>query len=629
MAVEKKLLEGINLIAQGKEEGFNILYSHTYNYVYGRAKFIMKNEEDALDLTQETFIQAYRGIGSLEDANNVYAWLGGIVYRQGMKIYRKKRDVLVNEEAEGIFEEVISEDKDFSPEDASQEKATSEIVMSMIEELPEQQKAAVLAFYYDNMKIDDIARMFECSANTIKSRLSYAKKFLRNKVEEHEKKNRYKLCSLTPAIILLALRSLFTTDAYAMPKETAQLVFNASCGAVGVTPSAIMFSGSAVMQTASTGAQTASAATTAAQAGAATAGAQAGAVATTVATKVGLTLGAKIGIGIVALAVAGGVSTGVILHNKNTENTTPTVQEEVLEESSEMTDTPEVEPEIIVSEENPADSTMPEEVIDGGYVASTYGWEEYIGPYLYRDGVTYPDDGGCLVRIVDVEATSENETDVTFDIEIENVNAYTQVTEALSVENVGMSDGRITFEATSSANNQWYVSLDFMADKSIVMIADVSDPELGTYTLRAEGDPVILTRMASYDYFTTTSKLQEGRYQFAPAGGDAYENGGYVLTISELSDAGDTQYFTMQLDIKSEEGPHIDTLVPDMIIALKGSVATFMGDTAWGNRLYGYFYVVPDGSVHLVFDNYGVNPDMIWIDTYPQYTEEPIVLYMR
>ena len=38
----------------------------------------MHDEADALDLTQETYIQAYRGIGSIEDANNVYAWLGGI-----------------------------------------------------------------------------------------------------------------------------------------------------------------------------------------------------------------------------------------------------------------------------------------------------------------------------------------------------------------------------------------------------------------------------------------------------------------------------------------------------------------------------------------------------------------------
>lgn len=239
MAITKELQDGLQLITQGKEEGFNILYSHTYNYVYKKAKFIMKNEEDALDLTQETYIHAYRSIGSLEDADNLYAWLGGIVYRQGMKILRKKRELLVNEESECIFENVVSEDADFRPEDAAQAKATSEIVMGMIEKLPELQRSAILAFYYDNMKIDDIAKIFECSSNTVKSRLNYAKKFLKSKVEEHEKQNRYKLCSLSPAIILLAFKSLFATEAYTMSKKTAQTVYNASCGTMGLTPSAV------------------------------------------------------------------------------------------------------------------------------------------------------------------------------------------------------------------------------------------------------------------------------------------------------------------------------------------------------------------------------------------------------
>ena len=93
MAAEEELLHGISLMKEGKEEGFNILYSHTYNYVYSRARSVMKTESDAQDLTQETFIQAYKGIASLEDANNVYAWLGGIVFRQGAKLYNKTKEL--------------------------------------------------------------------------------------------------------------------------------------------------------------------------------------------------------------------------------------------------------------------------------------------------------------------------------------------------------------------------------------------------------------------------------------------------------------------------------------------------------------------------------------------------------
>ena len=238
MALEKELLNGINLMREGKEEGFNILYSHTYNFVYGRARMLMKNEEDALDLTQETFIQAYKGIHSLENPETIYAWLGSIAYRQGMKIFRKKQEVLVDEEAEGIFETIVSADKDTQPEENAEAKATSKIIMDLVEELPELQRAAVVAFYYDNMKIDDIAKAFECSSNTIKSRLNYAKKFLKTKVEEHQRQNNYRLCSFSPALLLMALRAMFATEKYTLSAAVAGEVYSAACGAVGLVASA-------------------------------------------------------------------------------------------------------------------------------------------------------------------------------------------------------------------------------------------------------------------------------------------------------------------------------------------------------------------------------------------------------
>ena len=143
----------------------------------------MKDEQDANDLVQDTYIQAYQNINSLQDHQNIFAWLGGIAYRQGMKIYRKKNDVLLDEDCEGFFEQIKSEDISWSPELSAEQKAVGNIVAEIIDELPPLQKAALTAFYYDGMKIDEIAQMYDCSSNTIKSRLNYAKKFVREKVE--------------------------------------------------------------------------------------------------------------------------------------------------------------------------------------------------------------------------------------------------------------------------------------------------------------------------------------------------------------------------------------------------------------------------------------------------------------
>lgn len=313
MAAEKELLQGIALMKEGKEEGFNILYSYTYNFVYARARAATKNETDAQDLTQETFLQAYRGIASLEDDHNVYAWLGGIVFRQGAKLHHKtERESLVDEDQEFIFDNIETKDVDSLPEESAQLKATSDVVMSMIEELPELQRSAIVSFYYDHMKLEEIASIFDCSVNTIKSRLNYAKKFLKERVEEHQLRYNYKLFSFSPAVLLLALRELMDSEKYTMAPESAEKLYRVACDSLGITASALA-TGAAV-GSAATAATTASATVSASAAStAATAAKTVGAIgkfaAYSVAKKVG----------IIALSVsllAGTVTTAVLLSNQ-------------------------------------------------------------------------------------------------------------------------------------------------------------------------------------------------------------------------------------------------------------------------------------------------------------------------
>ena len=98
MAISEQLLDGINTLQIGNSRGFDVIYNETSSYVYARARMIMKDEQDANDLVQDTYIQASQNINSLQDPQNIFAWLGGIAYRQGMKIYRKKNDVLLDED---------------------------------------------------------------------------------------------------------------------------------------------------------------------------------------------------------------------------------------------------------------------------------------------------------------------------------------------------------------------------------------------------------------------------------------------------------------------------------------------------------------------------------------------------
>ena len=256
----------------GEERGFNAVYSATYNRVYFRAKQIMKKEEDAQDLTQIVFVEAYKNIHTLQSAEALYSWLDGIAYNQGMKIFSKRKDVLLTEEAEGLFDTLENNDTDVMPELTAQQKATAEIIRGIIEELPELQRAAVVAYYFDGLKVERIAEMMECSVNTIKSRLNYARKYIKTRVEEKEEKEGYRLHVLGLPVLWYAIKTM--SDRTTLTVEAAQGIYNGACTNVGLKAGAISLSASAAgtgaaaeatagtaTQTAGTATQTAGAAT--------------------------------------------------------------------------------------------------------------------------------------------------------------------------------------------------------------------------------------------------------------------------------------------------------------------------------------------------------------------------------
>lgn len=324
--MEDSLKKAIQQMKNGEETGFNAVYSATYNRVYFRAKQIMKKEEDAQDLTQIVFVEAYKNIHTLQAAEALYSWLDGITYNQGMKIYRKQRDVLLTEEAEGMFEILENNDISSMPELTADQKATAEIVKGIIEELPELQKAAVVAYYFDGLKVERIAELMECSVNTIKSRLNYARKYIKERVEEKEKKEGYRLHVLGLPVLWYAIKTM--SDRTTLTAQAAQTIYNGACTGVGLEATAITAGGAAAATEAVTAAGTAEAAAgaeAAVTAGASAAGAGAKAAALSTTAKALLIAGAVI---VAGAGTAGAIS--VMNHNR-----TETVDGEGIEESVE------------------------------------------------------------------------------------------------------------------------------------------------------------------------------------------------------------------------------------------------------------------------------------------------------
>lgn len=558
VAANDEIINGIKLMREGNQEGFNILYNYTHDYVYKRARFIMKNEDDALDLMQETYTQVYKNISSLENAENIYGWIGGIEYRQGMQIFRSRKEVLATEEAEAIFDDIVSEDMDANPEETAEARATVDIVMSFVEELPELQKAAIIAFYYDNKKIDDIAAEFQCSPNTIKSRLNYAKKFLKDKVESHEKSHGYKLHTVSPVIIIAALKGLFSTKKYAISPEASQALYANVIKASGIT--------------------SATAASTAAASAAAT---STSAVATVAAeaAKVGMGIGAKLAIGAAAVALTAAVTVGVIAIVSDEEETTAPIASTVELLTDEDTDNSAVgenySEEVTTEDTENTTESMTEEV-------GAEGWNLLEGQYV----CAYGGFDKALV-ISNVNAPTYDINDVTFDVEYcgmkgENVviNDRT-VTFTVYHDNGSVSDVELLIWTDYADNNEYGQLIELKGVTTTTsdgMVADMNNitPVIYSKKMAKETDPVM-------HWWT----IDDGEY-VSNTMFEATKPEGYTYSVSIASTQYSTNYSerVVTIEIYDKDGQPVDTLVSEAFSDTGDAYCNF-----WARSTEGYLFV--------------------------------------
>jgi RNA polymerase sigma factor (sigma-70 family) len=188
--MEKQKLVELVTKAQNKDNhAMNELFNSFYNDVYYFALKTVKDEDIACDITQETFVEVINTISNLEAPAAFVTWLKQITYHQCTRYFKKKKDVLVdeNEDETSIFETVQEDRAEFIPDEGLEQDEFKKTVLSIIDELTEEQRSAIMMYYFDELSVNEIAEIQGVSAGTVKSRLNYGRKAIKNSVEEFKK----------------------------------------------------------------------------------------------------------------------------------------------------------------------------------------------------------------------------------------------------------------------------------------------------------------------------------------------------------------------------------------------------------------------------------------------------------
>lgn len=231
---QKKDEELYAVVAKAKEGNPNFytaVYELSFRYLFKIIHDIVKNEYTTEDLLQETYIQIFNKLDTLQEPRAFYVWAGRIATNITLRYVQKNsREVLAagNEEDEAgefIFDRAAADQEMFIPEEIIMDGEKRRLLGLILDGLSAEQKLSIQYYYYEEMSVAEIAEAMNCSTGTVKSRLNYARKTIKEAVIQLEKTQGTKLYSLggLPLFWLLfrdSAAAMFATPAVDAVVET-------------------------------------------------------------------------------------------------------------------------------------------------------------------------------------------------------------------------------------------------------------------------------------------------------------------------------------------------------------------------------------------------------------------------
>ena len=173
---------------QGDRDSFGILVRRHRNRAFSVAYHVVRNREDALDISQEAFARAFTSLPTFKGEASFTTWLHRIVVNLAIdSMRRKQRAGIVTYDDTRVM--AGERDADLTaPEDpatALETKQVQSLLARGIAQLPPAQRAVLVLREIEGMSYEEISRAVGCTLGTVMSRLFYARRKLQQVLKGH------------------------------------------------------------------------------------------------------------------------------------------------------------------------------------------------------------------------------------------------------------------------------------------------------------------------------------------------------------------------------------------------------------------------------------------------------------
>lgn len=187
-AIDEAILDRVR---QGDQAAFNEMVTRYWDRIFARSFQLLKNREDAEEVTQDTFIRAQRGLDSFRGEASFSTWLYQIATNLSHNRYwywwRRKRsssislDMTLGEDCTTTLEEVLPCEGE-SPGEATLTREFVDEVSRCMQTLNERHREILELRIVHNFSYEEIAEALGISVGTVKSRIARARDSLREKL---------------------------------------------------------------------------------------------------------------------------------------------------------------------------------------------------------------------------------------------------------------------------------------------------------------------------------------------------------------------------------------------------------------------------------------------------------------
>ena len=173
---------------RGDKEAFRELVERYQRRITSVALGMVQNRDDAMELSQETFVKAFENLEKFKGESSFYTWLYRIVVNLAIDARRRDRRrpmVILEDRGTGdVMDLLPTDERRADPYEQTKSREIGQRVNEAIDELTPDHKAVIVLREVEGLSYDDISRVMQCSKGTVMSRLHYARKKLQGKLRD-------------------------------------------------------------------------------------------------------------------------------------------------------------------------------------------------------------------------------------------------------------------------------------------------------------------------------------------------------------------------------------------------------------------------------------------------------------